>query len=127
MLQPVVCKTPFAWKKALEWAKRDEEFVKRAGFALMAMLAVHDKKADNRQFESLFKLIKQEATDERNYVKKAINWALRQIGKRNASLNKRACRFAEEIKEIDSPAAQWIANDALRELNSPTVKARPRK
>jgi 3-methyladenine DNA glycosylase AlkD len=94
-------KTEFAWDKVIEWSKRKEEFVKRAGFALMAVLAVHDKKAKDEQFIKLFPIIKRESTDERNFVKKAVNWALRQIGKRNANLNKQALKIAEEILKIN--------------------------
>lgn len=87
-------KTKFAYKKALEWATRKEEFVKRAGFVLMAALSVHDKKTKDQKFERFFPAIKRYSTDERNFVKKAVNWALRQIGKRNINLNKKAIRAA---------------------------------
>jgi len=116
--------TPFAYKKAVEWAKRDEEFVKRGAFALMAGLAVHDKKAPDAKFEKLLPIIKKASTDERNYVRKAVNWALRNIGKRNAYLNKKAILCAREIQKIDSKAARWIAVDALRELQSDAVQQR---
>jgi 3-methyladenine DNA glycosylase AlkD len=112
-------KTPFAYDKAKSWTVRNEEFVKRAGFALMACLAVHDKKASDQQFLLFFPLIKKESVDERNFVKKAVNWALRQIGKRNLALNQAAIELAHEIKTIDSKSARWIANDALRELANP--------
>ena len=117
-------KTDSAWQKAVEWSARPEEFVKRAGFALMAALAVHDKAATDRQFEGLFPLIKREAGDERNYVRKAVNWALRQIGKRNVRLNRKAIKVAQEIRKMDSKSARWIAADALRELASPAVQGR---
>jgi len=117
-------KTPFARQKALAWARRPEEFVKRAGFVLMAVLAVHAKKAPDKQFDIFFKRIKAEADDERNFVKKAVNWALRQIGKRNLSLNKKAIRVAEEIQQFESKAARWVARDALRELRSENVQKR---
>jgi len=120
-------KTIFAYTKAHEWTERKEEFVKRAGFVLMAVLAVHDKKADDKRFEEFFKPIKRESTDERNYVKKAVNWALRGIGKRNLALNKKAIAVAKEIKNIDSSAARWIASDALRELKSEKIRARMRR
>lgn len=120
-------KTEFAYKKSEEWSARDEEFVKRAGFAMMACLAVHDKKAEDAKFMKLFPVIKRESTDERNFVKKAVNWALRQIGKRNMKLNKEAVKLAEEIKNIDSKTAKWIASDAIRELKSESVKKRLRK
>lgn len=109
-------KTEFAWAKAIEWTKRKKEFVKRAGFVLMACLAVHDKKAEDNGFIAFLPIIKRECTDERNFVKKAVNWALRQIGKRNIKLNKLAITTAKEIQKIDSKTARWIANDALREL-----------
>lgn len=117
-------KTPFAYKKAAEWSKKDETFVKRAGFALMAWLAVHDKEAGNKSFEKLLPLIRRAATDERNFVKKAVNWALRQIGKRNQELNRKAIKLAKDILKIDSKSARWIANDALKELTGQKVQAR---
>ena len=117
-------KTEFAHQKALAWACRPDEFVKRAGFVLMAVLAVHDKKADDRQFDPFFELIKKEAVDRRNFVKKAVNWALRQIGKRNLALNKKAISVAEEIQQNPSRAARWVAKDALRELRSGKVQKR---
>jgi 3-methyladenine DNA glycosylase AlkD len=120
-------KTPFAWKKAIAWSKRKEEFVRRAAFALIATLAVHDKQADDKKFFQLLPIIKRESKDERNGVKKAVNWALRQIGKRNLVLNKSAIQTANEIKIIDSPAARWIASDALRELTSEAVQTRLKK
>jgi len=115
-------KTKFAHKKAIEWSKRREEFVKRAGFVLMATLAVHDKEADNQKFMRFLPIIKREATDERNFVKKAVNWALRQIGKRNSALNKIAIQTAKKIQKIDSKSARWIASDAIRELTSEAVR-----
>ena len=117
-------KTPFARQKALAWSQRPEKFVKRAGFVLMAVLAVHDKKAADKQFDAFFKRIKAAAKDERNFVKKAVNWALRQIGKRNISLNKKAITVAEEIQQFDSRSARWVAGDALRELRSQNVQKR---
>jgi 3-methyladenine DNA glycosylase AlkD len=114
--------TPFAWKKVLEWSKCDEEFVKRASFSLIAGLAVHDKKADDSKFEEFFPLIKKESTDDRNYVKKAVNWALRNIGKRNNNLNKKAIETVKEIQKIKSKSAKWIANDAIRELTSKKIQ-----
>lgn len=109
-------KTEFAYKKAFEWSKRKEEFVKRAGFAMMAALAVHDKKATDEELAEFFPVIKREAADGRNFVRKAVNWALRQIGKRNAALNKEAIKVANEIKGIDSKSARWVALNALSEL-----------
>ena len=116
-------KTPYAYEKVKEWSQRKEEFVRRAGFALMACLAVHDKKASNQSFQAFFQLIQAAATDSRNYVKKAVNWALRQIGKRNAFLHREAMRTASQIAKIDSSCARWIAADAIRELKSKTPRA----
>jgi 3-methyladenine DNA glycosylase AlkD len=110
--------TPYAFDKAAEWSRAKPEFVRRAGFALMAGLAVKAKKATDAQFEPFFPLMVEAATDDRNFVKKAVNWALRQIGKRNAKLRVTAIAVAEEIQKIDSRAARWIASDALRELRS---------
>lgn len=117
-------KTEFAYKKAGEWSNQDEEFIKRAGFVLMACLSVHDKRATDEKFIQFFEDIKRESTDERNFVKKAVNWALRQIGKRNLVLNKQAIKLAEEILKIDSKTAKWIAQDAIRELTSDTIQKR---
>ena len=116
--------TPFAWKKVIEWAEKKQEFVKRGAFSLIAGLSVHDKESDDEKFEELLPLIKKHSTDERNYVKKAVNWALRNIGKRNVNLNKKAIKIAEEIKEIDAKSARWIANDAIRELTSEKIQKR---
>ena len=116
--------TPFAYKKAAQWSGRGEEFVKRAGFSLIAGLAVHDKKASDEEFVRLFPIIKRESCDERNYVKKAVNWALRNIGKRSTGLNKAAISLAKEIMGIDSKTAKWVAADALRELTSEKVQKR---
>jgi 3-methyladenine DNA glycosylase AlkD len=117
-------RTPFAWDKAIEWPKRKEEFVRRAGFALMAALAVHDKKSPDKKFLPFFDIIRRYADDERNFVKKAVNWALRQIGKRNIALNKKAVALAKEIRKMDSPTARWIAADAIRELTNKKILAR---
>jgi 3-methyladenine DNA glycosylase AlkD len=111
-------KTPFAFDKAVEWSKRKNEFEKRAGFAMMATLAVHDKKANDKKFIAFFPLLEKEAHDERNFVKKAVNWAIRQIGKRNIELNKAAVELAKKIQQQNSKSAKWIAADALRELQS---------
>jgi 3-methyladenine DNA glycosylase AlkD len=116
--------TPLAWKKVFEWAKRDEEFVKRAAFSIIAGLAVHDRKAGDKEFEQFSPLIKKHSVDERNYVKKAVNWALRNIGKRNLALNKQMIKLSKEIQKIDSKSARWIANDAIRELSSEKVQNR---
>jgi len=120
-------RTGFAYQKALEWSGREEEFVKRAGFVMMATLAVHDKKADDRAFLKFLPIIKRESGDGRNFVKKAVNWALRQIGKRNLNLNKAAIKTAQEIRETGLKAARWIAADALRELSDEKVRERIKK
>lgn len=120
-------RTEFAYKKVFEWADRKEEFVRRAAFATIAGLAVHDKKAKDSDFVKFFPLIKKYSTDERNYVRKAVNWALRQIGKRNLKLNTEAIKLAREILKINSKSARWIAGDALRELQSKAVQKRMKK
>jgi len=117
-------KTDMAHRKAVEWSGRKEEYVKRAGFVLMATLAVHDKRANAAAFEKFFPLMVREAADDRNYVMKAVNWALRQIGKRSLSLNRRAIEVAKKIATQDSPSAKWIASNALRELESEAVQKR---
>jgi 3-methyladenine DNA glycosylase AlkD len=108
----------------VEWSARREEYIKRAAFSLMAGLTVADKAASNDAFLRFLPLIKRAATDERNMVKKGVNWALRQIGKRNAVLNRAALAACREIHTFDSPAARWIASDARRELESPAVQQR---
>jgi len=120
-------KTPLAWRKILDWSGREEEFVKRTAFALIACLAWHDKDAEDERFIKLLPLIKRGATDERDLVKKSVNWALRNIGKRNQNLNKVAIKAAKEILRIDSKAARWIASDAMRELESKAVQRRLKK
>jgi 3-methyladenine DNA glycosylase AlkD len=120
-------RSPMVLKKIRDWAAREEEFVKRAAFAMIASLSVHDKKAKDEKFVSLFPLIKNSAADERNFVKKAINWALRNIGKRNPNLNRAAIELAKEIQRMDSRAARWIASDAIRELESDAVQQRLKK
>ena len=116
--------TPYAYQKVFEWSERSEEFVKRTAFALIAELAAHDKKAPNEKFEQFLPLIVRESTDERNFVKKAVNWALRNIGKRNRYLNGQAIDTARQIQQINAKAARWNASDALRELTSEKVQAR---
>ncbi|HUN64258.1 MAG TPA: DNA alkylation repair protein [Candidatus Sulfotelmatobacter sp.] len=113
-----------AWAKAFEWTKRQREFEKRAGFALAAFLAIHDKKASDALFRKLLNCIEREAADHRNFVRKAVNWALRNIGKRNAQLNRHAIAAAERIRQRGTPAGRWIASDALRELRSDAVQRR---
>lgn len=125
-LQKLFASTPFAYDKAVEWAGDERVFVKRAGFVLMATLAVHDKRADDARIIAFLPLVEREATDERNFVKKAVNWALRQIGKRSPECHEAAIATAERVLAAhpDSPAARWVARDALRELRSEPVLAR---
>jgi len=120
-------KTKYAYTKSQEWSNRAEEFVKRAGFVLMCALAVHDKNAKDDQFEQFYSIIIEQSTDDRKYVKKSVNWALRQIGKRNKSLNMKSIKIAKEIEKIDSKSAKWIAKDALRELTSEKIQKRFQK
>jgi len=115
-------KTPFAFAKAVEWTKRKREFEKRAGFALIAALSVHDKKAPDEKFEAFLPIIEREAWDERNFVRKAVNWALRQIGKRNARLRVKAMACARRVQKQGSKPARWIAGDAIRELEARSFK-----
>jgi len=119
--------TKFAWKKAAEWSRRSEEFEKRAGFSLVAYLSYKDKVASDARFLQFLRVIEREAHDERNFVRKAVNWTLRNIGKRNLRLNREAIQAAERIRKQDSRAARWIAADALRELRSDAVQARLRR
>lgn len=114
-------KTKFAYRKVFEYSERKEEFVRRTAFTLIACLSVHNKTLKDKDFIKFFPLIKKASTDERNFVKKAVNWALRQIGKRNKALNKEAIKLAKEIQKIESKSAKWIANDAIRELTSENV------
>ena len=109
-------KCPFAHAFAIECSRRKPEFVKRTGFTLMATLAVHDRASPPAVFLDYLTRIAQAANDDRNGVKKAVNWALRQIGKRDPALRQAAIRTAESIREQGTPAARWIASDALREL-----------
>ncbi len=117
-------KSPLAWKKIRDWAVREEEFVKRTAFSLIACLAWHDKRAEDRQFLDVLPLIEQASKDERNFVKKAVNWALRNIGKRNAVLHQEALECARRIQRLDSKSARWIASGAIRELESEAVRKR---
>ena len=120
----ILYKTEFAYRKCFEWSERSEEFVKRAGFALMAKVAISHKKRPDEEIAAFLPVIKREATDERHFVKKAVNWALRQVGKRSPTLNKAAIKTAEEIDKLDTKAARWIAKDALRELKGEAVRKR---
>lgn len=121
------CKTEFAYQKAFEWSEREEEFIKRAGIVLIAWLAVHDKKATDERIAQFLPILESKADDERNFIKKAVNWSLRQIGKRNVHLNKLAVETAERIKAQNTKSARWIAADALRELKNEKILERLKK
>jgi 3-methyladenine DNA glycosylase AlkD len=114
-------------KKIVDWSRREGEFVRRAAFSLIAVISVHDKQVPDEEFTAFFPLIEQGALDERNYVKKAVSWALRNIGKRNSNLNRMALETARGIRELDSKAARWVASDAIRELESEKVLQRLKK
>jgi len=120
-------KNQLAWKKIGDWSEREEEFVKRTAFSLIACLAWHDKKESDEKFIELLPIIIRGATDERNFAKKAVNWALRNIGKRNLKLNEAAINTAKEIKRLDLKSARWIASDTLRELESDAIQSRLRR
>jgi 3-methyladenine DNA glycosylase AlkD len=124
-------RTPYAWEKARAWAVRPEEFVKRGGFTLIVGLAVHDKEADDERFTRMLDLMRKQASDPRNFVKKAVSWALRTIGKRDPALNAASVACARRILAVaahgsdpEARAARWVAKDALRELESEKVRAR---
>lgn len=121
------CRTPFAYEKVLQWAAAKPEFTKRAAFSMIAYLAIHDKKADDEKLAAFIPIIEKHAGDDRNFVKKAVNWALRQIGKRSLALNTLAVEAAERIKLQGTRSARWIAADALRELNQERVIERLRR
>ncbi|MBI5837971.1 MAG: DNA alkylation repair protein [Candidatus Eisenbacteria bacterium] len=118
------CRSPRAWGRVAAWTARDGEFVRRAGFALIACLATHDRESPDSRFAALLPRIEAASTDGRNFVKKSVNWALRGIGKRNAALNRAASASARRIAGMDSKSSRWIASDALRELESAAVRAR---
>jgi 3-methyladenine DNA glycosylase AlkD len=117
-------KTEFAYQKAFEWSERETEFVKRAGIVLMACLAVHDKRASDAQIAQFLPVLEKHSDDARNYVKKAVNWSLRQIGKRNLNLHELAVETAERIRKRNTNPARWIAADALRELSNDKILKR---
>jgi 3-methyladenine DNA glycosylase AlkD len=119
-------RTPLAWKKVDPWSKRREEFVKRAAFALIAGLALHDKKAEDRAFLRTLPLIERAAEDDRNFVKKGVSWGLRVLGRRNRTLNAAGLETARRLVESDQPAARWIGRQAVKELSSPAVRRRLR-
>ncbi len=117
-------RTPYAFEKARQWASSPREFVKRAAFALMASLTVHDKSATDDRFLDFLPLIETGARDERNFVKKAVNWALRSVGKRRPALNAAAVDVAERLAMSEEAACRWVGKNALRELTSPKVQSR---
>jgi 3-methyladenine DNA glycosylase AlkD len=117
-------RTPHAWRKVAVWSRRRDEFVRRAGFALLAALAVHDKRAPDQPFIDGLALVEAASGDSRNFVKKAVNWALRQIGKRNQTLNAKAVEVARRLAASHEAAPRWIGKDALRELTSASVVGR---
>ncbi len=119
-------KTPYAYQKAIQWCSQEQEFVRRAGFVMMAELAVHDKQAADEAFLPFFPLIQHYADDPRNFVKKAVNWALRQIGKRNSHLRTLAIACADDILRMDSKTARWVAKDAIKELLAKGNNPEPR-
>ncbi len=118
---------PLAWTKVFEWAEHHDEFIKRGAFALIAGLTVHDKEASDEQFEQFIPLIEKHSCDERNYVKKAVNWALRNIGKRNKNLNTQMVKLSKQLLKTESKTAKWIASDALKELTSIKIQNRLKK
>jgi len=120
-------RTPHAWKHVAAWAPRSEEFVRRAAFALLASLALHDRQAADAPFVRGLRLIERAAPDERNFVKKSVSWALRSIGRRNRALNDAAVAVAKGLAASAKPAARWVGKDALRELTSPAVTKRLEK
>lgn len=117
-------RTPHAWRKVKEWSGRRPEFAKRAAFALLWGLTVHDKQAEDNRFAHGLALIERAADDERNFVKKAVNMALRAIGKRNPALHTAAVALARRLADAHDVTARWIGTDALRELTSPAVSKR---
>ena len=117
-------RTPHAWKKVDQWSRRREEFVKRAAFALLASVALHDKKAPDDPFMRSFRIIERESTDSRNFVKKGVSWALRSIGHRNAALNAEATRVAKRLAESKDTTERWIGKDVLKDITRPAILKR---
>ena len=114
-------RTPHSWQKVSKWCNRREEFIKRAGFVLMACLALHDKTANDSQFQAFLPIIEEGALDDRNFVKKGVSWALRAIGRRNLSLNTASVKVAKRLSVSEQASCRWVGKDALRELTSPKV------
>ena len=117
-------RTPFAWEKVHSWSASEREYVRRAAFALIASLAAHDREAGDGSFEAFLPLIERAAEDKRNFVRKAVSWALRQVGKHNSSLHARALTLAERLSRSEDSSERWVGRDACRELRSPAVKRR---
>jgi 3-methyladenine DNA glycosylase AlkD len=117
-------RTPHAWRKVSAWSRRKPEFVKRAAFAVLASLALHDRDAPDAPFLAALRLVEREATDGRNFVKKAVNWALRSVGARNARLHRAARSVAARLSRSSDATARWVGKDALRYLASPAVRRR---
>jgi 3-methyladenine DNA glycosylase AlkD len=117
-------RTPHAWERARAWSRSPREFVKRAGFALMASLAGHDKAAPDAKFLALLPLIQKGAADERNFVKKGVSWALRRIGHRSRALHTAALSVARGLAASEVPSCRWVGKDTLRDLERPMVRAR---
>ncbi len=115
-------RTPHAWRKIEQWSTRREEFVKRAAFALLASVALHDKKAPDEPFIRSLRLIDTASSDERNFVKKGVSWALRSVGARNSTLHKKSLELAKRLAESSNPAARWVGKDTLRDLTRPIVQ-----
>jgi 3-methyladenine DNA glycosylase AlkD len=117
-------RTPHAWRKVEQWSRRRDEFVRRAAFALLASLALHDKRAGDEPFIRSLVFVERGASDERNFVKKGVSWALRAVGRRNQALNAAALEVARRLAESPEAAARWVGKDAFRELTSPAVRRR---
>lgn len=120
-------KTPHAWSKVNAWAKRKEEFVKRASFALLAALALHDRTSPDAPFRKSLRLIERAASDERNFVKKGVSWALRSVGSRSSALNAASIQLATKLATSEHAAERWVGKDALRDITRPMVQERARR
>jgi 3-methyladenine DNA glycosylase AlkD len=119
-------RSPHAYRKVSAWSTRREEFVRRAAFALAASLALHDRQAPDKAFEQMLPLIERAATDERNFVKKGVSWALRGIGMRSAALHRKSLALARRLAASKDPSARWVGRDAIRDLSRPMVVKRVR-
>jgi 3-methyladenine DNA glycosylase AlkD len=114
----------FAFERAMQWVKSPKEFIKRTGFVMMACLAAHDKTASDTKFIAMLPIIERGASDERNFVKKGVSWALRMIGRRNTALRKAALPVARRLAQSEEPSCRWVGKDALREFNKMKTKTR---